>query len=94
VCSSNINPDTVRVNIQKIEHQMELKENVLEGGLEKTGYDEDIDDSTEENKGCNIKNANGQTLLSQPNHNLNLTQLQPELRVDKVISWTTTHPTT
>ena len=49
VCSTNMTPDTVSINISNNDHNTELKGNVLEAGLDNTGYDEDSDESTIEN---------------------------------------------
>ena len=49
VCSSNMSPDTVKVNMTKNYHEMGFKGNVPEVGIDNTCYDEDSADSTIQN---------------------------------------------
>ena len=68
ICSSNISPDTVRGNKAKIDHNMELKGNILEAGIDNAGYEEDSDVPTIEN---NLANHNFKP-YPEPDERINL----------------------
>ena len=72
VCSSNVTLDTVRVDIDKNDHKIELKANIPTEGIPNKGYDDDSDDSTIEN---NLAQHNFKK-YPDPEERINLLQLQ------------------